>query len=242
MMAKEARGPRRVLLGLGTGHDLDLSIEVAVIFASAVKSDLLCILVQQEDLMNLAGLPFAKVFGPGGHVSTFTLDTIESQFNQLARTVERALAESCARTKITWQLLRPRGETFQEIITILEGGDIVIVNRRDIQISGRGLFAAASLFLDRAAAVVVPSSRIGRPDPIVVISDGPGTANAAAIARGIGLATGRRVQFMGALDFQHFQGRASLVLAPLGSVVPLGEVEFLRKIAATGASAVLVSE
>ena len=242
MMAGATREPRRVLLGLGTGDDLRHSIEAAAIFASAVKSELLCILVQQEDLINLAGLPFAKVYGRGGLSSTVTLHSIESHFSQLVRTAERALAESCARTNVTWQILQPQGETFRELSTVLEEGDIVVVNRHDIQISGLGLFGAARLFLDRAAAVVVPSSAAKLRDRIVVVSDGQGTAQAIAIARGIGLAMGIRVEIMRALEFLNFHGRASVVVAPMDIVAPLGEIEFLRKIAAAGATAVLVSE
>jgi hypothetical protein len=234
--------PRRVLLGLGSGGDLRISIEVAAVFASAVKSGLLCVLVQQEDILNLAGLPFAKVYGRGGFSTTLTLHSIESHFNQLVRTAERALAESCARTHVAWQMLRPQGMTFREISTALEEGDIVVVNRHDIQISGLGLFDVAKLFLDRAAAVVVPSSALKLNDRIVVISDGPGTAQAIAIAQGIGLAAGIGIEIMGASDFLHFHGRASVVVAPMDIVAPFGEIEFLRKIAAAGATAVLVSE
>jgi hypothetical protein len=242
MMAGVTREPRRVLLGLGTGDDLHHSVEAAAIFASAVKSELLCILVQQEDLINLAGLPFAKVYGRGGLSSTFTLQGIESHFNQLARTAERTLAEICARTNVAWQMRQPQGETFRELSTVLEVGDIVVVNRYDIQISGLGLFGAARLFLDRAAAVVVPSSTVRLNTRIIAISDGAGTAQAVSIARDIGLAMGTRVDIMGLSDFLHFQGRASVVIAPMDIVVPFGENQFLRKIAAVGATAVLVSE
>ncbi len=241
-MAGVTREPRRVLLGLGSGDDLHHAVEAAAILASAAKSALLCVLVQQEDLVNLAGLPFARVYGRGGLSSTFTLQSIESHFSQLARTAERALAEICARTKVTWQMRLPQGEIFRELSTVLEEGDIVVVNRYDVEISGLGLFGAARLFLDRAAAVVVPSSSVRLNTRIIAISDGAGTAQAVSIARDIGVATGTRVDIMGVSDFLHFHGHASVVVAPMDIVAPIGEIEYLRKIAAAGATAVLVSE
>ncbi len=241
-MAGVTREPRRVLLGLGTGDDLYHSVEAATRFASAARAGLLCILVQQESLISLAGLPFARVYGRGGLSSKFTMDSFESHFSQLVRNAESALAESCARSNVTWQMLRPQGETLRELSAALEEGDIVVINRSDIQISGLGLFGVARLFLGRAAAVVVPSPAAKSGGRILAVSDGPGTAQATAIARDIGLATGMRVETVGAADFPHFHGQASVVVAPMDIVAPMGEIEFLRKIAAAGATAVLVSE
>ena len=83
--------------------------------------------------------------------------------------------------------------------------------------------------------------KVNRPDRRDQRRTGNG-AGPVAIARGIGLATGTGVEIMQASDFLNFHGRASVVVAPVDIVAPFGESEFLRKIAAVGATAVLVSE
>ncbi len=236
------REPRRVLLGLGMEPDMRHAIEAAVNFASAAKSTLLCLLVEQQSLLNYAGLPFAKAYGPGGFASTLTPQGIELHFNRLARSAEKALAESCARTNVNWQMTRPQGETLEELSLVLEQGDIVVINLRDLLDAGKGLLGAARLFLNTAAAVVVPASAAWPGGPVIAVGDGPGTQQAAAIARGIGQATGTRIEIVDALGFLHLQNHASIVVAPLGIVETMGEAEFLRHITRTGATAVLVSE
>jgi hypothetical protein len=236
------RQPQRVLVGLGADHEMRHVIEAAVNFAAAAKSGLLCLIVQQQSLLNYAGLPFAKAYGPGGFASTLTVQIIESHFNHLARSAEKVLTESCARTSVNWQMTRPQGETLQELSLVLEHGDIVVINLRDILESGKGLLGAARLFLDTAVAVVVPARAALPGNPVIAVGNGPGTEQAAAIAGGIGQATGAKVEVVDASGLLHLQYRASAVVAPLGIVETMGEAEFLRQIARTGAAAVLVSE
>lgn len=236
------REPRRVLLSLGAEADMRLAIEAAVTFASAAKSQLLCLLVEQQDLINFAGLPFARAYGLGGFAETLTLHGIESHFNRLARTAEKTLTETCARTNVTWTMTRPQGETMQELSMVLAEGDVVVVNLRDLRDTGHTLIGAARNFLGLAAAIVVPAPTPILGGPIIAISDGPGTRQAAAIAQGLAQATGNRVVVMDAWNFLHFHNRAMVVVAPLDIIATMGERVFLHQIDAVGATAMLVSE
>ncbi len=173
MTAASRKKPRRVLRGLGTDELVHQPMEAAAHLASAIKSELLCLMVAQQDLFNFAGLPFARAFGPGGLVSSITLEDIESHFNRLARTVEHSLAESCARTHVTWHMMRPRGETFSELSVVLEEGDVVVITLHEIRVSHQGLLGAARLLFDRAAAVVVPSPLAEPKGPVLAVGDGP---------------------------------------------------------------------
>jgi hypothetical protein len=65
-MAQVPSLPRRVLLGMGGSDDIRATIAAAAEFAGAVRSELLCLLVEREDLINAAGLPFARAYGFGG--------------------------------------------------------------------------------------------------------------------------------------------------------------------------------
>jgi hypothetical protein len=240
-MPGEVRRPSRVILGLGADDDMRLAIEAATTFASAVKSDLLCLLVEQEDLFSLAGLPFARAFGPGGMAATLTTQNIESHFKRVFLTAERTLMERCARANVSLRIERPQGETFKRISASLEEGDAVVFNMRKPPGGDHGLFGAARTLLSVAAAVIVPPPALGPSGPIIALSDGPGTAQAIAIAREIGKETGARVEILSGSEFELFHRRAAIIVAPLGIVDPMGEREFMRRVASTGAMAVLVS-
>lgn len=241
-MTPSRKEPRRVLLGLGAGEPVDRTIEAAARLASAMKSELLCLLVAQQDLINFAGLPFARAFGPGGYSSPITPEGIATHFNRLARAAERALEESCARTHVAWRMLRHQGETFRELSVALVEGDVVVVTLHDLRRSQQGLLGVARLFLDRAAAIVVASPVTSPRGPVLALVGSPGAAGAQALAGGIAGASDSQLITADLSDLRRFKGSASVIVAPVDVVASMGEAEFLRKAALLGATAVIVSE
>jgi len=236
LIAQVPSPPRRVLLGMGTPDNIRAIAEAAAEFAAAVRSELLCLMVEQEDLIHAAGLPFARAYGFGGVAAPFTLQVVQEHFDSLARAAEKALAEACGRANVAWQMLRPQGDVMRELAGAVQQGDILVVDTRDLRQSAFGLIGALRLLLDTADAVVLPSAVAHTQGPVVAV----GGDRAAAIAASIAGALGRPLEAIDLAELRQTR-RASVVVVPLAAVVALGEDEWLGRMRALQANAVVVA-
>lgn len=237
-MDDDLQALRRVVLGLGSGDDMKPAIEAAATFAAALKSELFCLLVERQDLVSYARLPFAKAFGRGGLVSTLTTQSIESHFNRLFRDAERVLAQVCARTNVIWRIERPQGELFGEISAVLEHGDTVVVSERELQGAGHLPLDAIRRLLAVAAAVVLPPRRAMATGPIIALGGG----RVASIALEFSRATGSKVETVTPAELRYRRRPAAVIVASLQALEFLDDAAFLRSLANTGAMTVLVSD
>jgi hypothetical protein len=240
MSAASARVPRRVLLGLAELGHMQETIEAAATFASVLRTELLCVMVEHEDFWSAAGLPFATAFGPGGFAAPLSAEAIESHFRSLARMAERALARCCGPGNVTWHLARPHGEYFHELALALAEGDVVVVNPRHVGLARRGLLAAARDMLDKAAAVVVPAAAARRPKWVVAVTGDAPAAEAGPLARLIASALGAGFATVAAADLPAALPGDAAIVAPIALAEALGEKQFLRAAAAAGAIVILV--
>jgi hypothetical protein len=195
-------------------------------------------MVEQEDLLNYAGLPFAKAYGPGGVATALTTQAIESHFDRLFRETEQLLAQICSRINVTWRTQRPHGDYFEEIAASLEQGDTVVVSWWELRHAGHLFSEAVRQLLSVAAAVVVPSRRRQSKGPIIVVGGG----RVASIAHGIVKMTGAKIESLepSALMLRHRP--AAVIVASLAAIGVMGEEAFLQSLANTGATAVVVSD
>jgi len=236
-MAQGPSPPRRVLLGMGAPDDIRLTIAAAAEFAGVVRAELLCLLVEQENLINAAGLPFARAYGFGGIAAPLTVQSVQDHFDSLARAADKALAEACTRANVAWQMLRPQGEIMRELSGTARQGDILVVAPRDLRESAFGFIGALRLLLDKAEAVVLPSAAAQMQGPVVAV----GGDRAATIAASIAEALGRPLETIDLAELRQPRRRASVVVAPLEAMVALGEDEWLRRMGALQANAVIVA-
>jgi hypothetical protein len=216
--------------------DIRATIAAAAEFAGAVRSELLCLLVERVDLINAAGLPFARAYGFGGIASPLTLQSVQDHFDSLARAAGKALDEACAHANVTWQLLRPQGEIMQELASAVQQGDILVVDAKELRRSAFGLIGALRRLLDKAEAVVLPSAAAQSQGPVVAV----GGDHAVAIASAVAEFLNRRLEITELAQLQQARYRASVVVAPVEAVAVLGEDEWLHRMRALQATAVLV--
>jgi hypothetical protein len=236
-MAQVPSLPRRVLLGMGGSDDIRATIAAAAEFAGAVRSELLCLLVEREDLINAAGLPFARAYGFGGIAAPFTLQSVQDHFDGMAREAGKALAEACTHANVAWQMLRPQGEIMRELSGAVQPGDILVVDAKELRQSAFGLIGALRLLLDKAEAVVLPSAAAQSPGPVVAV----GGDHAVAIASSVAEFLNRRLEIIDLAQLQQARHRASVVVAPVEAVAALGEDEWLHRMRALRANAVIVA-
>jgi len=240
MSSVDTKPARRVLLGVAENREVGLKVETATVFASRLGSEVLCLIVEREDLLSVAGLPFARAFGPGGVSAPLTVESMEAHFRNLVRTAERALAEACGPAKVTWKVQRPQGDYVSELLAAIAPGDVVVVSQQEIRTAPDGLFGTAALLLDKASAVVVPALKPQKGGPVVVLTDDEGDGGAVGLAKDVAASIGARLETITLADFAALRRRGAIVVVPLGLARHMGESGLLASINAAGATAVLV--
>jgi hypothetical protein len=232
--------PRRVLLGIAEDQDLRWAVETAAALASGFNTGLQCLLVEHEDLLALAGLPFVRTFGRGGRSSPLTPEVVENHFRNIARSVERTLAISCTRAQVAWELARPRGEYLRELALATKAEDVVVVSRERVMAASGGALAAVRALLGKAAAVVMPAPRALQDGTVLALS-GDGQDDAAIeLADGIARALQARLDAVTVADFLASRRRAAVVVASVAQAEAAGEAAFFQRIDEAEAALVLV--
>jgi hypothetical protein len=86
----EARG--RVVLQLCSGNPSSLAIEAAIRVAQAFRSELESLFVEDQQLFELAGFPFARAISPiGGHSRSISADEIEREMKLACAALQRRI-------------------------------------------------------------------------------------------------------------------------------------------------------
>jgi hypothetical protein len=225
--AVESERPR-ILVGLGARRDAQGAVETAVKLAEAIRLELTCLLVEEANLINLAGLPFARAFGAGGLAAELTSADLQLHFERLAKSLTATLTERCARAQISWRILRPQGDVLGELTVTVRPGDIVVLNPEYLPADLDTLLQAARQLLETAAAVVLSPSiewRIGR---VVTIIDDQGAGPARLLAERFATSFGVSTEMIDALSLKGMTDRTSVVVASLSALLAAEGVDLLR--------------
>ena len=232
--------PQRILVAISGSQEFHVTIDAAVTLAAGFGTALQCLIVEHEDLMAIAGLPFARTFGRGGMSSAVTLEGVTGYFRRLAQSVEHELGERCTRVNVRWTLARPHGDYVRELMASVEQGDVVVVSRGDASADPDALLAMFNTILEKAAAVVIPVARPPKGGRVLALSGGTMDGKARALAHDIALATGRQLTVVPPTEFLSAGRHAAIVVAPIAFAEVMGSARFLHSIEAMGAAAVLV--
>ena len=173
---------RRILVALDASASSLAALEVAAGLATCLRSELAGLFVEDDDLMNLAELPFAREISlPGGAVRPLDPARMKQEMEQQAAAARRALRVEAQRRRLSWDFRVVRGRVERELSAAAAMADLICVGQgmrpmtRRARLGGTARRAAAGdtavLFVDRATA--------GGPGPVMVIDDGSPTARRA---------------------------------------------------------------
>lgn len=184
----------RIIIRLDATIDAPASIEVASLLAEALGSDLLGLFVEDEQLLQLAGLPFAHAVGAGaGGPLRLTPQMMEEAFSRSCLQCEKALSAWAGRKKQNWTFLKKRGDEAGILSATVTASDLLVVA------TGRAGPGALQVFrlIRRSGAqarCVVPAAyqlRGASMAPVVAIDDGdPAGARTIEVAARIAAGTG----------------------------------------------------
>ena len=121
----EKRAIERVVVPLDAASDSRAAIDTAVELAARVKATLRGIFVEDEDLLHLASLPFARQSTLGAGVERLTRDAIELHLKAAAERARRQLLAAAGRRGVdaTFEIIRGAAES---ALAAASEGDLMI--------------------------------------------------------------------------------------------------------------------
>lgn len=152
---------RRILVALDTSSRGTAAAQAAAELAGTMQAELLGLFVEDMNLLNLAGLPFAREQGLTSACSRLLdFDDIERAMRSQAAQVERLLARTAERQQLRWSFQVTRGQVVAEVLSAGQDMDLVVLGK-----TGRSI--TAKLRGPRLAGEEVPARR-----PVLLVFDG----------------------------------------------------------------------
>lgn len=118
----------RIIVALDAASPSKTLLKTAVELAARLNAELRGIFVEDEDLLRLAGLPFARQFAmTRTGASAFDTQTTERELKLLAARARRAFEEAARRNKIRHSFHVVRGQLSTALAAGAAAGDLVVM-------------------------------------------------------------------------------------------------------------------
>jgi nucleotide-binding universal stress UspA family protein len=186
-MAEAGRfGVRRIVVGLDASASSLDALSAAAALARRFGSDLRALFVEDQDLLRLAGLPFAQeTRSPAGPFDRIVRAELEGQLRALAARARQALERVAAQVEVACSFEVVRGAVTPSVIASAGEEDLLVLGAGGHLRSGRaaagGTARAAARGARASVLLLARGARMG--EPVVAIHDGAaGSARAVAAA------------------------------------------------------------
>ncbi len=246
-MAEQEPAFRRIVVGLDASPASLDALAAAAALAGRLRADLSGLFVEDQDLLRLAGLPFAGVVRvPSGVPERIDRATAEAELRALAARAREALERAASAQRVACTFRVARGEVVAEVLAAAEGPDLLVLGAGGHRRSGNaraGDTARAAAARGRSSVLIL--RRGGKvAEPVVAVDDGTaGGRRAMAVARELAGEQGSAIVEAPAGDAGQVAAvlsrlRPSLVVVPAGGRFASGAA--LDEILSAGAAALLV--
>lgn len=164
---------RRILVALDTSAGSRAALRRAAELARRVDAELAGLFVQDENLLQLAALPFAReLSASGGARRTLSADAMERELSRQAVLLEEELEAIAASLDIRWSFQIRRGRVAAEILAAFAGHDLVAIGRAGMQPGFRRLGSTArSLLAGAGFPVMLIGPQPARAERVLAIFD-----------------------------------------------------------------------
>ena len=127
---------RRIVIPLDASADGDTAIETAARLAARANAPLHGIFVEDEDLLSLANLPFARQVTLGAGTEPLTVERVELQLHAAAERARQAIAAVAERHVVVWSFEGVRG-SLQSALSGVSERDLVVASALSRPIAGQ---------------------------------------------------------------------------------------------------------
>jgi|GEM_PF-1161447 len=123
----KALSPRRIVVGLEAQPRSRAALRAAAEIAARTEAELIALFVEDANLIEWAGLPFAREVGfPSAVTRPLDAAAMERSLRTLAREAERSLAAIAHGTSLRWSYRVARGALMTELLAAAAESDLVV--------------------------------------------------------------------------------------------------------------------
>lgn len=147
---------RRILVALDSSAGSRAALRRAAELARRIDAELTGLFVQDENLLQLAALPFAReLSASGGAGRALSSDAMERELSCQALLLEAELEAVAVALELRWSFQTRRGQVAREILTAFAGHDLLAIGRAGMQPGCRRLGSTARRLLSDAGFPVM---------------------------------------------------------------------------------------
>jgi hypothetical protein len=128
-------GIERVVVPLDAASDHGVAIETAARLAASAKAPLHGVFVEDEELLQAAGLAFTRQSSLGAEAEPFTPDRMAAQLRAAAERARQELATVAERNKLAWSFEIVRGASRRALVGMTER-DLVVAGGLSRPVAG----------------------------------------------------------------------------------------------------------
>lgn len=172
----DSKAYQRVLIGLGGAPVGEPAIRTAIVLASALRTGIAGLFVEEQALHDFSALPFARAvrLGKDG-VCAVTPASMQAALKQRATDCRRLIEVHASRAGLSWTFEQVRGAWPNAIRAATGSGDIVLVQNETATARTGSHLAMLRSVAPATGAVAVAAASSGRPaGPVLAIDDGDG--------------------------------------------------------------------
>lgn len=176
---------RRILVALDASTHSLAALQAAAELAASQHAELLGIFVEDENLLHLAGLPFAQELrSPGATKEPMNSEAMEHQLHLQASQARWALEKAAKRANAQWSFRTIRGQVTPSVLAAALDADLVAMGRVSRPLDSRSRLGSTA----RAASAKIAGSVLLMQEgsdlsyPVLVTYDGSPAAQQALTA------------------------------------------------------------
>jgi len=117
-----------IVVDLKLASNVDPSVRAATTLAQAVGASIRGLFIQEESMINLAGLPFAQAFTvDSGRATQLSPELMTDAIKRHAVLSQRVLSAVAERAKVNWSFSEEQGDPRGKINDALTAGDYLVL-------------------------------------------------------------------------------------------------------------------
>lgn len=154
---------KRILVALDTSACGQAALQAAVLLATSIRAELEGVFVEDEDLVRLAGLPFAREIDvSSASARPLRVADMERELRAVSEKTEKAFARALQQLDLAWKFRTIRGAIFRASLDAAGDADMLVIGQH-----GRSFRGMAAEYLAQKTA---------RRDRVVAVFDGSNSA------------------------------------------------------------------
>lgn len=174
-------GRRRVLVALDSSAGARAALRRAADMARLMEAELAGLFVEDEDLLRLAGLPFARELFPGGGSGReLSPEDMERELARQAVRLERELEAAARALEVPWSFRTARGRVFRELLAASTGHELLALGMAGARPGHVRLGSTARrLLAESGCPVMLIAPGAATPGTVLAVFDGSASSEAA---------------------------------------------------------------